>query len=591
MTVKIAKLKPYLRQKGATLIMTAFLLPVLFAALGGALDLGNLYVYKSQLQNVADSAALAGVAYQGSQSGIITRRLVDPSASEMVEKKEDGAIVYNEDGSIAYKETFTITLDKTTYNFEQTENTGGFDTKAAEYVDLNTSDDRKLSLSELKAEDENTTMRWSDTATSSQCYLVKLRNTIPTYFIRYFGIDELSVEATAVAMAYIEGDNTKEIIEETAKKIAETVPNYYWETIVGNSFTVTNMDASTKTVTIGSSEEDQMTINIRTSGYGYKKAAYYTDSWGNYIKNITTFDKFSDDIIAYKDRDYINGPYTKNNELCIDYSETEGLISDPFCAEPIYVDDEGKESMSYLQNLVYTLDADLIKKGDSGTKEITGLFLDRPNIGASDTSKYVRGTVLNITSAKLSQDNATPLYMRFESEPIKFGGSPTFAQPITINVNGYQEKPMIIAYDGPDPKRTLKDVPKTDVKKPETAWAHDEERILSTERLTTAAVSPPYTIYLGADFNGVIYAPFSEITITGPGKINGYVLAARIRDKGTSTTRTQLTSSEVSLPRWETTHTGGNSFAYTIGYVKSTYSIVYDGNGLNYAMNIINIST
>ena len=114
---------------------------------------------------------------------------------------------------------------------------------------------------------------------------------------------------------------------------------------------------------------------------------------------------------------------------------------------------------------------------------------------------------------------------------------------------------------------------------------------MSTERLTTAAVSPPYTIYLGADFNGVIYAPFSEITITGPGKINGYVLAARIRDKGTSTTRTQLTSSEVSLPRWETTHTGGNSFAYTIGYVKSTYSIVYDGNGLNYAMNIINIST
>ena len=31
--VKMANLKPYFKQKGATLIMTAFLLPVMFAAL------------------------------------------------------------------------------------------------------------------------------------------------------------------------------------------------------------------------------------------------------------------------------------------------------------------------------------------------------------------------------------------------------------------------------------------------------------------------------------------------------------------------------------------------------------------------------
>ncbi|MBR6343653.1 MAG: hypothetical protein IKR65_07090 [Selenomonadaceae bacterium] len=229
--------------------------------------------------------------------------------------------------------------------------------------------------------------------------------------------------------------------------------------------------------------------------------------------------------------------------------------------------------MSKLQNLVYTLNATLMQKGDNGTKEITGLFLDRPNIGASKT---VRGTVLNITSDTLSKDNTTPLYMRFESEPIKFSSSFTFAQPITINVTGYQEKPMIIAYDGPDPNRKLKDVPKTDVKNPSAAWNHGTERVLSTERLTTATYSAPYTINLDADFNGVIYAPFSQVTINGTGKINGFVLAARIIDNGATSTRTKLTSSKVKLPIWGAKHDGNNKFSYTVTYIEDTYMIVYD---------------
>ncbi|MBQ1866947.1 pilus assembly protein TadG-related protein, partial [Selenomonas sp.] len=50
----------YLHQKGAILILTALLLPMLICGTGLAVDLGNIYVQKTRLQNTADAAALAG---------------------------------------------------------------------------------------------------------------------------------------------------------------------------------------------------------------------------------------------------------------------------------------------------------------------------------------------------------------------------------------------------------------------------------------------------------------------------------------------------------------------------------------------------
>ncbi len=547
-------------QKGSSLAMLACSMAALMFAGGVVLDLGSLYANKSHLQNVADAAALAGVSqFGGTQFDTVSYRLSELPSD--IDKK---------DGS------FTVTLDGKEYHLFPDDDTALADRGAEIYVDNNTSENQKISLTALKEKDEETTKLWAsrdaNNNVNSVCYLVRLQDTIPTYFARFFGIDSLTPEATAVAMAYIETSdkNIDDFIPEVAKNIAETIPNYYWESIVGNYFTVTNTDPET------------MNFNIRTTGFGYRKSAYFTDSWQNYVKDITKEEPFvnGDRIIAYKDRDPITSPHKNGgNESVITYDESDNAsLVDTFRADPIYADPWA--DVSPLKNLVYTLDAALMKKGKEG--EITGLFLDRPNIGSSGT---VRGTVLNITSDVLSEDNKTPLYMRFESEPIKFGGSPTFAQPITINVKGYQKKPMIIAYDGPDPNRTTKDVPKTNVKEPKQAWGHSTERILSTERLTSATLSAPYTINLDADFNGVIYAPFSEVTITGSGKINGFVMAARIIDKGTSSTRTKLTSGEVSLPIWGATHTGGNTFSYTVKYIKDTYSIVYDS--LTYYTNNI----
>lgn len=56
-------------ERGAIFVLTALMLPVIFGFMGIAYDVGNVYVHKSRLQNVADAAALAGArAYLDSQN-------------------------------------------------------------------------------------------------------------------------------------------------------------------------------------------------------------------------------------------------------------------------------------------------------------------------------------------------------------------------------------------------------------------------------------------------------------------------------------------------------------------------------------------
>ncbi len=48
------------KETGAVIVLTAVMLPVMLGLAGLGFDVGNLYMHKSRLQNVADSAALAG---------------------------------------------------------------------------------------------------------------------------------------------------------------------------------------------------------------------------------------------------------------------------------------------------------------------------------------------------------------------------------------------------------------------------------------------------------------------------------------------------------------------------------------------------
>ena len=62
-SAKLKKLKMWqsLRQEcGSILVFTAVGIPILLALVGFGFDVGNLYMHKARLQNVADAAALAG---------------------------------------------------------------------------------------------------------------------------------------------------------------------------------------------------------------------------------------------------------------------------------------------------------------------------------------------------------------------------------------------------------------------------------------------------------------------------------------------------------------------------------------------------
>lgn len=66
---KIKDLKFLKQERGAILVLTALLLPIIFGCVGIGYDIGNLYMHKARLQNVADAAALAGGrAYLDSQN-------------------------------------------------------------------------------------------------------------------------------------------------------------------------------------------------------------------------------------------------------------------------------------------------------------------------------------------------------------------------------------------------------------------------------------------------------------------------------------------------------------------------------------------
>ena len=47
-------------QKGAVFLLTAFMIPLLLACAGLAVDLSNMYAMHSRLQNLADASAVAG---------------------------------------------------------------------------------------------------------------------------------------------------------------------------------------------------------------------------------------------------------------------------------------------------------------------------------------------------------------------------------------------------------------------------------------------------------------------------------------------------------------------------------------------------
>ena len=164
-------------QKGVLLVFTALLLPVVFACAGLAVDLGNMYVHKSNLQNAVDSAALAGAA-----------------------------------GYIAGGET--------------AEDHPGANIMSDEYLKANLGGEyQKLIVKDFQAQ----------TVSGKTYYRVKVTQKSPVYFMTLLGLDPLTdVSADAVAQVGSAGSSSSGfgfkdlIVANHISDLGSIGPNYYY---------------------------------------------------------------------------------------------------------------------------------------------------------------------------------------------------------------------------------------------------------------------------------------------------------------------------------------------------------------------------
>ena len=129
-------------QRGAFLILVAFLLPLIMAMLGFVIDFGNVYWHKSVLQNCADASALGGA-------------------------KVGAGKQFNHKAA---------------------------DEKVAELHDKN-----KRYASEIKKYQKHNG-RYCDSKSNSKVhyYVVTMTEKVPMYFLRYFGFKEMEIEASCI---------------------------------------------------------------------------------------------------------------------------------------------------------------------------------------------------------------------------------------------------------------------------------------------------------------------------------------------------------------------------------------------------------
>ena len=544
----ISKQLKRLGQRGQSILMLALALPIFMFLLAIVFDLGVYLVQASKLQNIADSAALAGVAVYSNktQSTLIAKPTDDFDES------------FTKKGNVSGEE----------YSFDPIDDKADADTRANNYIKTN-------SNSEINLEANGESGLWyaphvttfidgtETTYNGIYVYRVDLKDEVPLNFAKYFGFDWFDIEASATALAYYDPDpeiNIDDLIETVNSNIYKTAPNLYWESIYNSSnshkFKVTTVDSATNTSKTTDGEV-----------YGQKNDRYFTTTINDYTADseLSTAAGIDDDTLAWKEGD------------------------DPFCAEPIH----GTDQLG-LKTLVYTINKTFVADKTSTKKEATSIFIDRPNTQSGGIGTPYRACTINITGEKLSDDEDTPLYMRVESEPILVKSQAMLVQPLTININGEQKKPMIVAYDGPDPNRDKDDTPSVDkytgmvYKWSGGSWKETYrdgytqftyEFPDGSENLvfTSSTVSAPITVNLYHDFRGVIYAPYSKVIVHGGGAIDGFILAAEIVDYGTSETRkTHVTTS--SIPNWGASYDNDatNWFKYEVFKVTADYNVIYD---------------
>ncbi len=610
--------------RGATVVLIALLLPLLIGLLGLAVDFGMLFMHHSRLQHAADAMALAGV-----RVNVTAKEAHLLSLSDAKESEDGYGLSFHRDEK-DYVLTFKTSATDTD-EYRKAEAMLALDTNAMEAKRV------KFASSLF---DGN----------GAKAYKVTLTENFATSFLKVFGVNEYPVKVQALAV--VVPGSIKEDILKTVKSIFDVAPNYYWEDLGWETInkTYTNPHPTFTFAGFSINEDNPETFTVDAAPeIQTPKNMYSLDFFNADVKTRKEFLMAvpymeitqGQRIASYKDRetDPDRPPVHKVKE---DYK---------FCAAPIEAvprnnttgaENELNTALNSLYGIEWKLDKTLIdtffsyaskNKSNKSDDKLKALYVDRPNIRADSwktannstvTSARIRATVLTVTGDNWGSRVASPLYVRFESEPVLIYEENnanhehvTVVQPITINVTGNNPTPMIIAYDGPSRLRgeskvkipgtnqdteIMEDVPYVNYNKPteiqppatiyqpskdspwELKYFNNDSTIKAANkylRLTSVTESPPVTINLKHDFKGIIYVPFSKAIIKGTGKIEGFILAHELEFVSNSDSgRTQETLKNFVLPVLmpeKVAKTGNHVWNYTtISEQPMDYQIVYN---------------
>ena len=619
------------KQKGQAIIIAALGL-VGVAGMGAiVVDVGSVYVQASQFQNVTDAAALAGVA-----------NYVDNSKTRLIHDSQD----------IAYNKSFDYSIKGTSYSFSPVANKTTADNKAETYVDKNT--DKNVTIkangnSGLWSAPVTATLVDKSKAHYADIYCYKVDVTVPVNltFARLFGLETWDVTVSSVALAlpteYTEptDDQIEDFLKEINANIYKTAPNYYWETIFNSTSESVSSDASYVIDYVSAETGLQETMSGEI--YGKQSSKYFSSSIMDYVVAANGLAS----TMPLKNDPFLPKGTFSDLPAGTKYSYGDSIVpvawkrgSDPYCAEPIFgVDKINGVLGSQLLSLVYPITRKFIQEQSLDGGESKTIFVDRPNTQSGGYGAFFRSIIIQITGDTLnanSEDEKVPLYLRVESEPMSVVGQLTLVTPFSVDVQGDQNKPIIVAYDGPERYRgqVVSETPDIDSNSGAPyKWTADKygnpvwAKIMASSSAdnyknyylfpgktvdtgkdntpasgygktnnfaaynynhdyllhTSDTVSAPITINLTHDFKGVIYAPFSKIILQGSGKIDGFVMAAEVVDKGGRSSRTSRTV-HATLPTWYATPVASSShnasdhgwFKYTVENVTGDYTVVYD---------------
>ena len=322
-------------------------------------------------------------------------------------------------------------------------------------------------------------------------------------------------------------NNARNCIKQVSNTISYLIPNYYWETINdrSTSFTITYNNDSNSYI-----------------GYGHMNPRYFLTSSSdysqftqrkisNFINNVITYVDNEDDIeaipVMFEEGDINNGEFELN------------------VSEYIHFADE----RNHYQETVVGYFLDMI----SDSEDISGTY--------SYNARVFRITIDD--TYKPAWDSYIPLLFRIEREGKRVGGTATTISSKIIDINYTPINPIILAYDGPDPNRTLSDGDsryfntKTGRYISSSAASSTPSEYLSLSALHT---SPPVYLNTNADFKGILYAPFSRVYINGPGKIDGCVVAGDIVDN--SNINRTIYNMNIDIPQLASSFQGSNAVRY-----------------------------